>query len=40
MRIINRIKNAIHNYYVLYADSSEMLDKAQNYCDLYLKDVN
>lgn len=29
MKILNRIKNAIHNYYVLYADSTEMLDKAK-----------
>lgn len=29
MKIVNRIKNSIHNYYVLYADSTEMLDKAQ-----------
>lgn len=42
MKIINRIKSAIlyrireakksiHNYYVLYADSTEMLEKAQKY---------
>lgn len=29
MKILNRIKNAIRNFYVLYADSTEMLDKAQ-----------
>ena len=29
MKIIKRIIHAIHNYYVLYADSTEMLDKAQ-----------
>lgn len=29
MKIIDRIKHAIHNYYVLYADSTEMLNKAQ-----------
>lgn len=29
MKIINRIKHSIRNYYVFYADSTEMLDKAQ-----------
>lgn len=29
MKIIDRIKHGIHNYYVLYADSTEMLEKAQ-----------
>lgn len=29
MKIIKRVIHAIHNYYVLYADSTEMLDKAQ-----------
>lgn len=29
MKIIDRIKHAIRNYYVLYADSTELLEKAQ-----------
>ena len=29
MKLLNRIKNSIHNYYVFYADSTEMLEKAQ-----------
>lgn len=29
MRIIDRIKHSIRVYYILYADSSELLDKAQ-----------
>ena len=29
MKIIDRIKHGIHNYYVLYADSNELLEKAQ-----------
>lgn len=29
MKIIKRVIHAIHKYYVLYADSTEMLDKAQ-----------
>ena len=31
MKIIDRIKHGIHNYYVLYADSTEMLEKAQKH---------
>ena len=27
--LLGRIKNSVHNYYVLYADSTELLDKAQ-----------
>lgn len=37
MKILNRIKNAIRNFYVLYADSTEMLDKAQKLLGPYLK---
>ncbi len=29
MKIIDRIKHAIRNYYVLYADSTDLLDKAR-----------
>ena len=29
MKIIDRIKHGIRNYYVLYADSTELLEKAQ-----------
>lgn len=29
MKIFDRIKRSIHNYYVLYADSTELLEKAQ-----------
>ncbi len=29
MKIIDKIKHSLRNYYVLYADSSELLDKAQ-----------
>lgn len=29
MKLLDRIKKGIHNYYVFYADSTEMLEKAQ-----------
>lgn len=40
MKILNRIKNATRNFYVLYADSTEMLDKAQKLLKPLPQDCN